>query len=250
MQIKIRELRTNSFIIASRRAVAAVHFVKPGLVSRQVKARPKEWYIVKHHQHCFIKHILFVWPPFLRCWRWAMVYEVSFLSNILSNIVKHLFCSRVRWTMLDSRTRTRLRLILIWANSVPESLSSTMFYKTCFTLLDSFGRDFRMFDRKANFVKTSSNIIQHRKRAVQTSKACFIKQCWILFYGDVSLAWTPWNKGLLLTASMTCLFIVGCIVNLQGMEEILECFLNDENPDMTRQIQFIIRQLNTGLVNI
>ena len=24
-------------------------------------------------------------------------------------------------------------------NSVPESLSSTMFYKTCFTLLDSFG---------------------------------------------------------------------------------------------------------------
>ena len=159
MQIKIRELRTNSFIIASRRAVAAVHFVKPGLVSRQVKARPNEWYIVKHHQHCFIKHILFVWPPFLRCWRWAMVYEVSFLSNILSNIVKHLFCSRVWWTMLDSRTRTRLRLILIWANSVPESLSSTMFYKTCFTLLDSFGRDFRMFDRKANFVKTSSNIV-------------------------------------------------------------------------------------------
>ena len=81
-----------------------------------------------------------------------------------------------------------------------------------------------------------------------------------VFYGDVLLAWTglnvstkgkqPWNKGLLLTASMTCLFIVGCIVNLQGMEEILECFLNDENPDMTRQIQFIIRQLNTGLVNI
>ena len=42
-------------------------------------------------------------------------------------------------TLLDSRTRTRLSLILIWANSVPESLSSTMFYKTCFTLLDSFG---------------------------------------------------------------------------------------------------------------
>ena len=30
------------------------------------------------------------------------------------------------------------------------------------------------------------------------------------------------------------------------MEEILECFLKDENPDMTRQIQFIIKQLNTG----
>ncbi|XP_020624050.1 lisH domain-containing protein ARMC9-like isoform X2 [Orbicella faveolata] len=30
-----------------------------------------------------------------------------------------------------------------------------------------------------------------------------------------------------------------------GMEEILECFLKDDNPDMTRQIQFIIKQLNT-----
>ena len=40
-------------------------------------------------------------------------------------------------TLLASRTRARLRLILIWANSVPESLSFTMFYKTCFTLLDS-----------------------------------------------------------------------------------------------------------------
>ena len=33
---------------------------------------------------------------------------------------------------------------------------------------------------------------------------------------------------------------------LQGMEEILECFLKDDNPDMTRQIQFIIKQLNSG----
>ena len=32
----------------------------------------------------------------------------------------------------------------------------------------------------------------------------------------------------------------------KGMEEILECFLKDDNPDMTRQIQFIIKQLNTG----
>lgn len=30
-----------------------------------------------------------------------------------------------------------------------------------------------------------------------------------------------------------------------GMEEILECFLKDDNPDMTRQIQFIIKQLNS-----
>lgn len=30
-----------------------------------------------------------------------------------------------------------------------------------------------------------------------------------------------------------------------GMEEILQCFLKDDNPDMTRQIQFIIKQLNT-----
>lgn len=30
------------------------------------------------------------------------------------------------------------------------------------------------------------------------------------------------------------------------MEEILNCFLKDDNPDMTRQIQFIIQQLNSG----
>lgn len=35
---------------------------------------------------------------------------------------------------------------------------------------------------------------------------------------------------------------------MQGMEEILECFLKDDNPDMTRQIQFIIKQLNSGNV--
>ena len=43
-------------------------------------------------------------------------------------------------TLLDSRTRTRPSLILTWGISVPESLSSTIFYKTCFTLLDSFGQ--------------------------------------------------------------------------------------------------------------
>lgn len=31
------------------------------------------------------------------------------------------------------------------------------------------------------------------------------------------------------------------------MEEILNCFLKDDNPDMTRQIQFIIQQLNSGI---
>ena len=36
------------------------------------------------------------------------------------------------------------------------------------------------------------------------------------------------------------------VLPMQGMEEILECFLKDDNPDMTRQIQFIIKQLNTG----
>ena len=36
----------------------------------------------------------------LRCW--TMFYEVWFLSNILSNIVKHFFCSRVWWRMFDS----------------------------------------------------------------------------------------------------------------------------------------------------
>ena len=57
-------------------------------------------------------------------------------------------------TLLDSRSRTRPSLILIWAYSVPESLSFTMFYKTCFTLLDSFGHP--------------------------------VKQCWMMFY-DVLL---------------------------------------------------------------
>ncbi|KAK3732308.1 hypothetical protein QZH41_020461 [Actinostola sp. cb2023] len=37
----------------------------------------------------------------------------------------------------------------------------------------------------------------------------------------------------------------GIIKLHDGMESILECFLNDENPDMQRQIQFIIKQLNT-----
>ena len=36
---------------------------------------------------------------------------------------------------------------------------------------------------------------------------------------------------------------------IQGMEEILNCFLKDDNPDMTRQIQFIIQQLNSGNSN-
>jgi hypothetical protein len=30
------------------------------------------------------------------------------------------------------------------------------------------------------------------------------------------------------------------------MQEILECFLKDEDVDMQRQVQFIIKQLNLG----
>ena len=35
--------------------------------------------------------------------------------------------------------------------------------------------------------KTSSNIVKH---GGQTSKTCFIKQCWIMFYSNVLLIWT------------------------------------------------------------
>ena len=75
----------------------------------------------------------------LRCW--TMSYEVWFLSNIVKtfllfpSLMNNIwFVSTACKTLLDSRTRTRLRLILIWAISVPESLPSIMFYKTCFTL--------------------------------------------------------------------------------------------------------------------
>lgn len=33
---------------------------------------------------------------------------------------------------------------------------------------------------------------------------------------------------------------------LQGMEEILKCFVKQSQPDMTRQIEFIIKQLNSS----
>ena len=41
---------------------------------------------------------------------------------------------------------------------------------------------------------------------------------------------------------------VTCYLVFQGMEEILDCFLTDENVDMKRQIQFILRQLNLGIL--
>lgn len=33
---------------------------------------------------------------------------------------------------------------------------------------------------------------------------------------------------------------------VQSVEEILRCYSKDENPDLNRQIQFIIKQLNSG----
>lgn len=33
------------------------------------------------------------------------------------------------------------------------------------------------------------------------------------------------------------------------MEEILRCFIKDDQPDMNRQIEFIIKQLNSGTVS-
>lgn len=33
---------------------------------------------------------------------------------------------------------------------------------------------------------------------------------------------------------------------MQGMEEILRCFIKDDQPDMNRQIEFIIKQLNSS----
>lgn len=43
---------------------------------------------------------------------------------------------------------------------------------------------------------------------------------------------------------MLCVFTdVLCV---QSVEEILRCYSKDENPDLNRQIQFIIKQLNSG----
>lgn len=40
--------------------------------------------------------------------------------------------------------------------------------------------------------------------------------------------------------------ILKCFDINQGMEEILRCFIKDGQPDMNRQIEFIIKQLNSG----
>ena len=68
-------------------------------------------------------------------------------------------------TLLGSRMRTRLSLILIYANSVPESLLSTMSHKTCFTLLDCVGWFLRCFTRLDELNCTSYS----RVRLTQTS---------------------------------------------------------------------------------
>ena len=39
------------------------------------------------------------------------------------------------------------------------------------------------------------------------------------------------------------------LLYFQGMEEILRCFIKDDQPDMNRQIEFIIKQLNSGMLN-
>ena len=41
---------------------------------------------------------------------------------------------------------------------------------------------------KRNVLGCLADFIKHRLRyGVQTSKTCFIKQCWMMFYGDVLL---------------------------------------------------------------
>lgn len=36
------------------------------------------------------------------------------------------------------------------------------------------------------------------------------------------------------------------LLSFQGMEEILRCFIKEDQPDMNRQIEFIIKQLNSS----
>ena len=44
-----------------------------------------------------------------------------------------------------------------------------------------------------------------------------------------------------------CVCACGCVcVCVQSMEEILHCYSKEENPELNRQIEFIIKQLNSG----
>ena len=44
---------------------------------------------------------------------------------------------------------------------------------------------------KRNVLGCLADFIKHRLRhGVQMSKTCFIKQCWMMFYGDILLVWT------------------------------------------------------------
>ena len=40
-----------------------------------------------------------------------------------------------------------------------------------------------------------------------------------------------------------CEFVPPC---MQSIEEILRCYNKEENPDLNRQIEFIIKQLNSS----
>ena len=73
---------------------------------------------------------------FYEVWFLSSTIELFFLFQCLMNNVWFVWTACK--TLLDSRTHTRPSLILIWAYSVPESLS-TMFCNICFTLLDLFG---------------------------------------------------------------------------------------------------------------
>ena len=74
-----------------------------------------------------------------------------------------------------------------------------------------------ILDRNQTKCKTLFNIVKH---GGQTSKTCFIKQCWMMFYGDVLLAWTLISYYL---TSIVCICVKpsSTLVTCSGQYELL-----------------------------
>ena len=72
-----------------------------------------------------------------------------------------------------------------------------------------------------------------------------------MFFNVSGLAVTKHTRGAsvfelaLFVCVCVCLCVCVCVC-VQSMEEILHCYSKEENPELNRQIEFIIKQLNSG----
>ena len=84
----------------------------------------------------------------------------------------------------------RIRLDLVRVRESNNVLHSVQTNPTLFIELGNKRNVLRCLT-EIKLPKTSSNIVKH---GGQTSKTRFIKQLWIMFYGDVLLVWTGLQK--------------------------------------------------------